>query len=133
MQTQWQPALMQLASERGQRESNQLAERHQKMLRELHEATAAAAALKADNAEKAKQLQLREDALKSARSEASKVRAHDPCPTLNQVWSRVLILPQTGQRATAMRQRMLCWQCDQTSRNCQVMFPLRTWQRGLLE
>ncbi len=46
------------------------------MLRELHEATAAASALKADNAEKAKQLQLKEDALKSARSEASKVREH---------------------------------------------------------
>ena len=65
-------ALVQLASERGQRESNQLAERHQKMLRELHEATAAATALKADNAEKTKQLQLKEDALKSARSEAAK-------------------------------------------------------------
>ena len=65
--------LVQLASEGGQRESNQLAERHQKMLRELHEANAAAAALRADNAEKGKQLQLREDALKSARSEASKV------------------------------------------------------------
>ncbi len=65
--------MAQLASERGQRENNQLAERHQKMLRELHEATATATALKADNAEKAKQLQLKEDALKSARTEATKV------------------------------------------------------------
>ena len=63
----------QLASERGQREHNHLAERHSKMLRELHEATAAAAALKADNAEKLKQLQLKEDALKAARSDVAKV------------------------------------------------------------
>ena len=63
----------QLASERGQREHNRLAERHSKMLRELHEATAAATALKADNAEKLKQLQLKEDALKAARSDVAKV------------------------------------------------------------
>lgn len=46
------------------------------MLRELHEATAAASALKADNAEKAKQLQLREDALKSTRADVAKVRGY---------------------------------------------------------
>ena len=63
----------QLASERGQREHNQLAERHSKMLRELHEATAAATVLKADNAEKLKQLQLKEDALKAVRSDVAKV------------------------------------------------------------
>ena len=58
----------------GQREHNHLAERHSKMLRELHEATAAAdSALKADNAEKLKQLQLKEDALKAARSDVAKV------------------------------------------------------------
>ena len=64
---------VQLASERGQREHNHLAERQSKMLRELHEATAAATALKADNGEKLKQLQLKEDALKAARSDVAKV------------------------------------------------------------
>ena len=63
----------QLASERGQREHVHLAERHSAMLRELHEAAAAATALKADSAEKLKQLQLKEGALKAARSDAAKV------------------------------------------------------------
>ena len=63
----------QLASERGQREHVHLAERHSAMLRELHEAAAAAAALKAGSAEQLKQLQLKEDALKAARSDVAKV------------------------------------------------------------
>ena len=53
-----------------------MAERHGKMLRELHEANAAMATAKADAAEKAKQLALKEDALKAARSEAAKVGGH---------------------------------------------------------
>ncbi len=77
--------LLQLASERGQREQNQLAERHQKMLRELHEANAAASALKADNAEKTKQLSLKEDALKSAHSDVAKVHSFLPVVMLFEV------------------------------------------------
>jgi len=77
--------LLQLASERGQREQNQLAERHQKMLRELHEANAAASALKADNAEKTKQLSLKEDALKSAHSDVAKVHSFLPVVMLLEV------------------------------------------------
>ena len=50
-----------------------MAERHSAMLRELHEAAAAATALKADSAEKLKQLQLKEDALKAARADVAKV------------------------------------------------------------
>ena len=46
------------------------------MLRELHEANAAMATAKADAAEKAKQLTLKEDALKAARSEVAKVGGH---------------------------------------------------------
>ena len=63
----------QLASERGQREHVHLAERHSKMLRELHEATAAAAAPKAGSAEKLTQLRLKEDALMAARADVAKV------------------------------------------------------------
>ena len=53
-----------------------MAERHGKMLRELHEANAGMATAKADSAEKAKQLTLKEDALKAARSEVAKVGGH---------------------------------------------------------
>ena len=53
------------------------------MLRELHEATAAATALKADNAEKLKQLRLKEDALKAARSDMAKVT---PAMSAKDLW-----------------------------------------------
>ncbi len=68
--------MQQLASERSQREANQMAEHYGKILRELHEANAAMVTAKANAAEKAKQLVLKEDALKAAHNEAAKVGSH---------------------------------------------------------